>query len=1222
MFPPAAWWRQGLWMDSRDFMQGRYVLDGSRGIGPVVNAGSIDSVGSVGLAGSNVSNSGSIRALAGAVTLASGKRMTVDFAGDGLLRFAVSGVPDGAVIGHSGSIEATEVNLSAAAVDDVFSGVINTAGVIIAAKADGSGGKVSLLAAEITHDGEIVADGIAGGEVEMLAEHGLSVSGSISAKGIGLGVARTGGSVRLSADNVNVAPTALVDASGVDGGGEVLLGGGWQGADASISNADTTTVARGAVIKANAESVGDGGTVVVWADDTTRFSGKIEARGGAEDGAGGQAEVSGKRHLLMLGTADLRAANGKAGHLLLDPGTVRICDADAAGCANAPTIVDDPVTPNDESLYLDTFTDDFIEQQLALGDLSISTATAGTGNGVAEDINVDSAVAMTWASNTLTLIAGNNINLGGMLSTASGALSLSFGNTLSFGSASIDAATTITTAASGTQTINGANVNTNWAITGDGAGTISFADTTASFTGVEAIQGGTAVDAFVISGEYSGALRGGGGNDRFTFNSGADLTGVAGSVDGEAGSDTFVYAGGIAQSAIDGGDGADTLMSAVTGSATWSLSGNTVSIAGASFVLTNFEGLLGGSGADTFNVAAASIYDIDGGAGEVADIFNIDSSLTGDIAGGAGADVFNIRSSLSGGISGGGGGDTVNIYDGAAVTGSVTGGAGSDSLLYDSGITDPVAVSVTGSGTGGFSGSATDTGGFASMDILAGGAGSDSLSLDGGVLSTSGDTYSEDDETMTFSSFETLSNVGGTFRSSGAADTMWNIVNDVVSVGTVSVTGVTSLVGNAGADAFVVNSHDDSTVRISMDGAGGADVFAINADLVGNLDGGSGNNQFDISAPVTGNITIGSDGSNMISISATSSVSGSITGGTGSDQVFMADGATVGGGIDLGRGSTDVIIFAGDQGMDPVALSVALTAAVHMQGFSGTVELERDETAMPDSDETTMLASFSGVDLFIGGAGTLTGLDGGGAFNAVTLMEPDMDMMTMPSFATMETHSYGAMHDDNLVTLRFLGLENWQGGAGADSFVINGDTGGTWSGGGGADTFDINVAVTGAITGGAGADTFNVNAVAGGSVSGGADNDTFILGSGGSVTGGIIGGSGTDSLQGLDIASTWNVTGDGSGTVTATGLNQGYSGVENLVGGSAADRFELNAAHSGSITGGGGSNVYNLASVFSGGITGGAGSDTLNLASGGSISGGSYDGGAGTDTVASSVSKQ
>src|SRR3546814_8220323 len=58
----------------------------------------------------------------------------------------------------------------------------------------------------------------------------------------------------------------------------------------------------------------DGGTVVVWADDTTIFDGAISARGGAAGGDGGMVETSGKNALgVRTGRVDTRAPNGETG---------------------------------------------------------------------------------------------------------------------------------------------------------------------------------------------------------------------------------------------------------------------------------------------------------------------------------------------------------------------------------------------------------------------------------------------------------------------------------------------------------------------------------------------------------------------------------------------------------------------------------------------------------------------------------------------------------------------------------------------------------------------------------------------------------------------------------------------------------------------------------------------------------------------------------------------
>ena len=76
---------------------------------------------------------------------------------------------------------------------------------------------------------------------------------------------------------------------------------------------------------------GEGGKVVVWSDDITRFHGSISARGGAQGGNGGMVEVSGKQHLLFAGAADTSAPFGTLGTLLLDPTVLHIRDTGGAG---------------------------------------------------------------------------------------------------------------------------------------------------------------------------------------------------------------------------------------------------------------------------------------------------------------------------------------------------------------------------------------------------------------------------------------------------------------------------------------------------------------------------------------------------------------------------------------------------------------------------------------------------------------------------------------------------------------------------------------------------------------------------------------------------------------------------------------------------------------------------------------------------------------------------
>ena len=188
------------------------------------------------------------------------------------------------------------------------------------------GNAVGIFAGTLKHSGAITAQTatLQGGKVVLKALGVTVVSGSIDATGVE-GANTQGGTVQILGGNlVDLQAGAVVDVSGDTRGGSILVGGGYQGKDLTVVNAQTTQVAQGVALQANARTKGDGGQVVVWADDTTRFKGSVSAKGGSQSGNGGNVETSGKKQLFLGGTVDTSAAKGKFGSWLLDPADLAI----------------------------------------------------------------------------------------------------------------------------------------------------------------------------------------------------------------------------------------------------------------------------------------------------------------------------------------------------------------------------------------------------------------------------------------------------------------------------------------------------------------------------------------------------------------------------------------------------------------------------------------------------------------------------------------------------------------------------------------------------------------------------------------------------------------------------------------------------------------------------------------------------------------------------------
>lgn len=418
-----------------DFMNGRdfFTQDASKANSYVVNRGEIHIAdnGFCFLVAPGVSNKGTIVAQLGKVVMASAKELTLDFNGDGLMTYTVSGKvldsvlgPDGKPLGsavdNSGTIRAKggEIVMLSDAGAGVFPSVVNNSGVLEAGALEAHGGMVVLT----------------GGDEGLVSNSGtIDVSGSESGQ--------KGGTVKVLGDRVGLFAGTKIDASGAAGGGTVLVGGDFQGKNPAVRNADRTFVAADAQIRADALEAGSGGKVIVWSDDVTGFYGSISARGGVNGGNGGFAEVSGKGYLDYGGYTDLRAPMGSTGTLLLDPNNIVI---GSSADINANLATGDDVTGNilagDYSGATSYITATRVSSLLDSANLSLSATN---------DIGIYNAVS--WNSGySFSLNAGHNIIVCAPVTNSGiGSINFTAGNAVLLGSSITTGGTINLTATNG-----------------------------------------------------------------------------------------------------------------------------------------------------------------------------------------------------------------------------------------------------------------------------------------------------------------------------------------------------------------------------------------------------------------------------------------------------------------------------------------------------------------------------------------------------------------------------------------------------------------------------------------------------------------------------------------------------------------------------------------------------------------------------------------------------
>ena len=251
-------------------------------------------------------------------------------------------------------------------------------------------------------------------------------------------ISNSGGKIYVLGETVGISATASLDVSHEYHPGEIFIGGDFQGKNSNLANAHWTFVEKGASIRADALSDGNGGRIIIWSDGDTVFQGGISARGWGT-GIGGFAEVSGKRELHYEGDAHLQGANGHGGTLLLDPTQITITGATAnvalgncgfpgntyastaaAGTLSAATLA---AVLNAGTSVIITTSDGTCGPFGGTGDILVTSAVswsvmpASLTLNAARDILVRASIqesnATVTAANRVILTAARNITLGG-----------------------------------------------------------------------------------------------------------------------------------------------------------------------------------------------------------------------------------------------------------------------------------------------------------------------------------------------------------------------------------------------------------------------------------------------------------------------------------------------------------------------------------------------------------------------------------------------------------------------------------------------------------------------------------------------------------------------------------------------------------------------------------------------------------------------------------------
>jgi len=382
-------------MSQQDFADSRYIFNATGVAGTVSNQGSLraSAGGYLALFGQQVDNRGDVSVDAGAVVLASGRAATVSISGSGLISAVVTAGASGSV-SNSGSLRADggTVTLTAHSAQAIAESLVNNTGIVRANTLVERQGEIWITGDQVVSTGRISADATGTADAGRVSIKGGMDNGSLLAGGsITAGAEQgAGGQVETSAAHVQIAadmrvttlsragrhgtwlidPTDFTVAAGAgaltsSGIGASTLSANLNGGNVSLltaitgsepgdifvqapvswsaSTTLTLTASRNVDVNANITTSGDAAGLVITPGTGGSFNMGSAAKI-ALPGPNSSLEIAGVSYAMVRNLAELRALDGSASVLAGNYALANDIDAGATASASFNPIGNEATT--------------------------------------------------------------------------------------------------------------------------------------------------------------------------------------------------------------------------------------------------------------------------------------------------------------------------------------------------------------------------------------------------------------------------------------------------------------------------------------------------------------------------------------------------------------------------------------------------------------------------------------------------------------------------------------------------------------------------------------------------------------------------------------------------------------------------------------------------------------------------------------------------------------